>query len=300
MKILVTATAQNAAAAKSIMISLEQKGFDTTGLKFNPHWQTDTISKLENHLYNTGHVLLVADKSTFKESWPAFIVGLCTGKSLAVYIYQLEELESHAKWLGDIPLYKSLDQLLERLSIEASGWEEKVKRSYAKAALLEMGISWHSESFAQCIKDGDIKAVQLFIDSGFPASIRDKTGVPMANLAARAKHPNILKMLLEQGADINIQSDDRAYSPLMDAVQQGDSRLIDFLLEKGADPDLQSKDGQTALVLAVGRNDVSAVKSLLQFGANPDLADNLGLSARKYAKLFRNPEIEAAFQANTQ
>jgi ankyrin repeat protein len=59
--------------------------------------------------------------------------------------------------------------------------------------------------------------------------------------------------------------------------------------------DLTSKDGQTALVVAVGRNDAEVARLLVSGGADPDLPDKLGLTARKYAALFKNPAILALF-----
>jgi len=67
------------------------------------------------------------------------------------------------------------------------------------------------------------------------------------------------------------------------------------LIEAGAALDIQSKDGQTALIVAVGTGDTVTIEALLKAGANPDISDNLGLSARKYAALFRNNSLIALF-----
>jgi ankyrin repeat protein len=75
---------------------------------------------------------------------------------------------------------------------------------------------------------------------------------------------------------------------------------VQLYIEKGADTNLTSKDGQTALVVAVGRNDADVARLLVAGGADPDLADKLGLSARKYAALFKNPAILSLFEPNGQ
>jgi len=77
----------------------------------------------------------------------------------------------------------------------------------------------------------------------------------------------------------------------MDATQLGDEIILRFFLDRGADLNLTSKDGQTALILAVGRNDSTLTKLLLEKGANVEITDKLGLSALKYAKLFHNQAI---------
>jgi len=119
--------------------------------------------------------------------------------------------------------------------------------------------------------------------------------VPLLCLAARGKHRAVAELLLGRGARIDLQSEDRGYSPLMDAAQAGSADLVGLFLESGASPDLVSKDGQTALVVAVGRNDAEVARLLVSGGADPDLADKLGLTARKYAALFKNPAILSLF-----
>ena len=142
---------------------------------------------------------------------------------------------------------------------------------------------------------GDTKAVELFMKAGFLPDSRDKYGVPLLCLAARGKHRAVAEILLERGARIDLQSEDRGYSPLMDAAQAGSADLVALFLGKGASPDLTSKDGQTALIVAVGRNDAEVAGLLASGGADPDLCDKLGLSARKYAALFKNPDILSLF-----
>jgi uncharacterized protein len=131
--------------------------------------------------------------------------------------------------------------------------------------------------------------------AGFHPDTRDKHGVPLLCLAARGKHLAVAQILLARGAKVDLQAEDRGYSPLMDAAQAGAAELVKLFLDHGASPDLKGKDGQTALVVSVGRNDVDVARFLVSGGADPDLADKLGLSARKYAALFKNPAMLALF-----
>lgn len=295
MKIAVMASPDNASSARTAMVRLESAGHDTVGLKFNDRWRAERRSRIDSLLAGSTHVLCVVDEADTKSSWFAYIVGFTRGKGMPLALYSLDKEMHLAPWLEETRNFIDLDIAEKHYSSEGIEWTQQENRRLAKAALLEHGISWHGESLAQCVRDGDAESVRLFVASGFPPDVRDKAGVPLLCLAARFKHRNVVELLLDCGADINAQSDDRGYSPLMDAAQQGDSGLLAFLLEHGSDPDLQSKDGQTALVLAVGRSDALVVARLLEHGASPDIADKLGLTARKYAKLFHNPQIDAAF-----
>ena len=82
----------------------------------------------------------------------------------------------------------------------------------------------------------------------------------------------------------------------MEAAQIGDLKTTKLLLSNDADTNIQSKDGQTALILAVGRKDVPMVKLLIEHHADWNIADRLGMSALGYAKLFNNKEILEAMQ----
>jgi ankyrin repeat protein len=71
--------------------------------------------------------------------------------------------------------------------------------------------------------------------------------------------------------------------------------ITTVLINAGADANIQSKDGQTALIVAVGADEEGTVEVLLKAGANPDIADHMGMSARKYASLFRKTVLMDLF-----
>ncbi len=297
MKIAILVSPRNVSSARSVMMHLEAEGLDTVGLKINEHWRDTSRVTMTNLFFGTTHLLCPLDKRDESEAWLSYFMGFARGSNTAISIFAVDPDYEPASWIADLKCFRSLDATASYYTSESVAWEIKEGRRLAKATLLELGISWHAESLAQCVLEGDTKAVVLFLDSGFPPDIRDKNGVPMLCLAARSRHKSIVELLLDRGATIDAQSEDRGYSALMDAVQQGDESLLDKLLKRGAQTDLQSKDGQTALILAVGRSDAAIAKSLLSQGANPDIADKLGLSAKKYAKLFHNASIDEVFSA---
>jgi len=296
LKIALFASPSNASSARTVMVRLGNEGHECAGLKFNDSWRTETRARLDDYLAGASHFLFVANEKDSETAWFSYAIGLARGRSMPFALYTVEPTWKTAPWIDDVLFFKSEDDLVAFYAVEHQEWDIKEARRTAKATLLELGISWHSESLAQCVRDGESKAVELFLESGFPVDVRDKSGVPMLCLAARHKHRGIVELLLSKGADINALSDDRGYTALMDATQQGETGLVDYLLEQKSDPNIKSKDGQTALILAVGRNDASMVASLLANGADPEATDKLGLSAIKYAKLFNNAQIVPLFQ----
>jgi ankyrin repeat protein len=82
----------------------------------------------------------------------------------------------------------------------------------------------------------------------------------------------------------------------MEAAQIGDLKTAELLVSKNADTNIQSKDGQTALIFAVGRQDLPMVRLLIEHKADWNISDHLGMSALGYAKLFHNKDILAIMQ----
>lgn len=296
LKIAILASGRNTSIARMIMSGLEAAGHETAGVRFNESWRAESRATIETLLAGASHLLSIIDQPDSESGWFAYVLGLARGRTQPFALYAARSNWKPAPWLQDVACFTSIQMLIDYYKQEQIDWNSKEERRSAKANLLELGISWHAESMAQCVRDGDTKAVDLFVRSGLPPDVRDKSGVPMLCLAARFKHRSIVELLLERGAAIDAQSDDRGYTALMDAAQQGDAGLLKFLLEAGADPNACSKDGQTALILAVGRTDASMVALLIAHGADPDIADKLGLSARKYANLFNNPQITELFK----
>ncbi|MGD9940750.1 MAG: ankyrin repeat domain-containing protein [Clostridia bacterium] len=295
MKIAVTASPGTVGLAKELIHSLSASGISSYGLRFNAGWQRLRRSHIDAYFKPATHILCVLDAETLAAPWFAFVIGYARGQGRPLCLYRKDGDLRLPAWLSDLHVLDDADEAANYFLAERVDWLVREELRQARSTLLELGISWHAESLLQCLKDGDTKAVGLFLKSGYPVDLRDKHGVPLLCLAARARNQAMVGFLLDHRCDIDIKSDDRGYTALMDAAQQGDEGLLHYLLSRGANPDLQSKDGQTALILSVGRNDVSMSRLLLESGADPDLPDKLGLTARKYVKLFHHPELMALF-----
>jgi uncharacterized protein len=296
LKIAVTASSGTVGLAKELIHSLSASGISSYGLRFNAGWQRLRRTRIDAYFKPATHILCALDAETLATPWFAFVIGYARGQGRPLCLYRKDGDLRLPAWLSDLHVLDDADEAANYFLAERVDWLVREELRQARSNLLELGISWHAESLLQCLKDGDTKAVGLFLKSGYPVDLRDKHGVPLLCLAARAKNQAMVGFLLDHRCDIDIKSDDRGYTALMDAAQQGDEGLVHYLLSRGANPDLQSKDGQTALILSVGRNDVSMSRLLLDSGADPDLLDKLGLTARKYVKLFHHPELMALFE----
>jgi len=110
--------------------------------------------------------------------------------------------------------------------------------------------------------------------------------------AAACNNIDLIKWLLEKGANINYQ-DRTGYSALHFAGQNKVVELAKFLLLNGADPNLKDKFGNTPLRTAVHGSalDSSVAKLMLQYKGDPDIKNNYGNSPRSLYQLMFNADI---------
>ncbi|AIW90324.1 ankryin [Treponema sp. OMZ 838] len=259
-------------------------------------WKDNTCSPAAL-LQDASHILFIFGKNTPRLD-PAFIfiLGLGIGKHLP--ILTLGQRKS-------LPLPENCKQFIIPLALdifedffvkEQQNFLTVERKRLAREQLLDIGCPCFESNFTTAVEEGKYEIVKLFLEAGFSASQRDTRGTPVLSLAVRNTHYEITTLLLTYGAEINLRAEDRSYSALMEAAQIGDLKTAELLLSKNADTNIQSKDGQTALILAVGRQDVPMVQTLIKHKADWNISDHLGMSALGYAKLFHNKEILEAMQ----
>ncbi len=105
---------------------------------------------------------------------------------------------------------------------------------------------------------GQIEAVRWLLARG---ARLDRAGQEWSALhyAAFAGHEQVVKLLLESGADINARAPNGA-SPLMMAAREGQERIARHLVERGADTSIRSDWGDDATVMAMRYDHVRIAK----------------------------------------
>jgi hypothetical protein len=228
--------------------------------------------------------------------WFAYAAGFARAQGLPFLGYGADSGSLPGIFTDQIIPISTEDAFERYLSREAETWPAEARFREAKAALLDQGVPFNQESFSACAGGGNLEGVKLFLQAGYSPDARDKFGVHPLCLAARAGDRPIVKVLLQAGAAVNLQSQDRGSSALIDCASGKHHDIARDLLAAGADLNLKSKDGQSALIIAVGLNDEPMAEMLLKAGANPDEPDSLGASARKYAQLFNKPPMMELFR----
>lgn len=99
---------------------------------------------------------------------------------------------------------------------------------------------------------GRAEDVILLIESGASPNQTDKEGIPVLLLAAARKDPegvNVVKALVEKGADINI-TDAKKQTALFYAARNGNAAIVQYLLDMKIDYYATDKSGNVARTVA--------------------------------------------------
>ncbi|KAJ8119646.1 hypothetical protein ONZ43_g3450 [Nemania bipapillata] len=146
--------------------------------------------------------------------------------------------------------------------------------------------------------------LRLLLDSGADVNAVDPLGNTAINSASQGGIIDSVKMLVEKGADVN-HKNQYGWSPIFYVVCPHSSALTRLLAENGAKMD-DVVEGQTLLHMAIGE-DLELLKTLLEFRKviNINAVNSHGYTALHYAIFESNIEylkilIRAGADVNTQ
>jgi len=249
---------------------------------------------------NFTHIVVL---SALGPGWIDFLAGFFCGSHLPILVCGENAIKSIPNvYAFCFKFYNTEAELQVYLAGEyetAKKIEAASETNHARQALLDRGIPPTNEVLAQCVAEDKSEEVSLFLAAGFSPNTKDKDGVPLIGISARNGHLKTLEFLLRSGAQVNMIAEDRGSTALFDSAMGRHTHLVKALIDAGADVNIPSKGGQTALVVVVGAGDEDIVELLVKAGADPDIEDSLGVSARKYANLFKKSTMIALFNSYT-
>ena len=146
---------------------------------------------------------------------------------------------------------------------------------------------------------GDLKAVRDLIDTGVNVDVQDKQGRSALMLSSKNGYLEIVKILVNVGAALNLQGNEMSYggnTALMYACRNGHLEIVKTLTGSGAALNLQGSEwgrqGYTALMYAScmsGRQKI--VKTLTDAGADVNIKGEYERTALILASEKGYPEI---------
>jgi len=120
---------------------------------------------------------------------------------------------------------------------------------------------------------GDLAQVRALLDAGVDVNARTDYGATALSYAADKGHAQVVKLLLERGAEVDPEDTFYHSTPITWAGYNGHAEVVELLIAAGAKP-------SPALAMAVNRDKVEVVKAVLASGKLPleSLAGTLAMA----------------------
>ena len=122
---------------------------------------------------------------------------------------------------------------------------------------------------------GNPEIARILLDCGAEVDIQSHDGLTPLQVAASAGNDEVIDVFLGHNADLNIQ-DKPGTTALMRAVQDHRYTTAEKLIHAGSDIELRALNGLNVLHFAAYTNDIATIKLLSQKGISPNVQDDSG------------------------
>jgi ankyrin repeat protein len=144
--------------------------------------------------------------------------------------------------------------------------------------------------FISAACEGNVRLVLAAINRGANVNARYR-GRPILLWAIQEGHLNVVKVLAAAGASLK-RRDNLGFSPLDQAVGEGNAEMVSFLLKAGADVNGQTRNG-SPLHTACAYRYLKIAKLLLDNGADPSAVNGEGHTPAAITKLGKTNSRDA-------
>lgn len=137
-----------------------------------------------------------------------------------------------------------------------------------------------SEEVFEAVEKGDVKRMQTLIKRGADVNVRteDKEGDTPLILAIDKGNAQMVKLLLQNGARVDMTEKSQNNTPLLIAVDRKRPEAVKMLLLHDADPNLFNVEKTTPLHLAVLHRSIETARQLVEHGADLNCRDINGFA----------------------
>eukprot|EP01036_Dinobryon_divergens_P031629 gene31629-41062_t len=151
-------------------------------------------------------------------------------------------------------------------------------RNLQVLAALDSGadLNWKNKKENECTalfvaaKNAHQDVMKLLLDRGANPNLPNKNGTTPLHMTAQKSSPEVVTILLEQGADPNLTEKNYVETSLHWAAEKGHRNIVALLLERGADPNLTNQAGRKPIDVARAKGHRDVV-SLLEKDNSPEL-----------------------------
>lgn len=136
---------------------------------------------------------------------------------------------------------------------------------------------------AQAAFSGSTETAAVLLQRGASVGVRCWEGETSLHLAAKRGHVEVVRLLLDHGADINEAGNASHSTALHCAVMKSRVEVGALLLQRGADPNKKDEPGYAPLHWAAREKNALLVQRLLEHGADANALDRHGRSPLEIA-----------------
>jgi len=251
----------------------------------------DVIQKILNMKDNQGNRAINIDAED-KDGNTALTIAAQSGNKEKILLLMKNNADLElAKKSASYEIQKKIDDFYDHVQKVKSDFMTAITanniqkaKSLLESNLIDVNaiISKYGETILMRVADIGCKdAVELLNQSKIDVNVRDISGITALMCASARGYDEIVKMLINHGADVNNRDIQQQFSALMCAAENGHEKVVRILLEHGADVNAQGNKGQTALMLAVyyghmrdshmNNNYMETINLLLKFGADVNI-----------------------------
>lgn len=134
------------------------------------------------------------------------------------------------------------------------------------------------------VLQGDLDIIKAIIEAGADINAQSNGGMTALMEAASWGHADIAKLLIEAGANINARNTEGSTALLYAAGNRRAADVVKILVNAGANLDLRVGQGETALMYAAVGCWIDRVKLFIAAGADQTIKDKQGRTAADIAK----------------
>jgi uncharacterized protein len=149
----------------------------------------------------------------------------------------------------------------------------------------------------KAVQKNDVARTRTLIAEGANVDELDPNGDAPLVMAAYLGHSEIVKLLLEAGADVKAVDPGMKATALHAAAYAGRTEAARLLIEHGIDINRQGpKNGYTALHDAIWENNIETARVIIDAGADLTLKSHSGETPLDFARAKHRREIVAMIE----
>ena len=200
---------------------------------------------------------------------PQIMAQITSGRAVVSGNFTEEEAKAFAEGIN-VQIDKSKQE-------SNKGNNQSVYEAAGKKELMqkEAAVSEINAGLIQAAKDGSLADVSAALASGADINMKDERGLTPLIIGAALGQTEIVKLLLEKGADVNARDNRIGAMAIMVASDKGHVDIIKLLIENGADINAKDNNSSTPLMIAAEKGQVKAAKFLIENGADINAGNNL-------------------------